>query len=126
MVLLPFFGVIIPCTVPSKTALTGSPLLVAIRTPLLLILMLGSIGEGLVPKRNLTMPLCTGQGNFPLLLVKLAASSFASAFKAKVDSRVLSTLFPEALLDFANIQTTEDISNFNKQYDVNLTLPQGA
>jgi len=32
----------------------------------------------------------------------------------------------QALLDFANIQTTEDISNFNKQYDVNLTLPQGA
>ena len=32
----------------------------------------------------------------------------------------------KALLDFANIQTTEDISNFNKQYDVNLTLPQGA
>ena len=32
----------------------------------------------------------------------------------------------KALLDFANIQTTEDISNFNKLYDVNLTLPQGA
>tara|TARA_R110002020_G_scaffold41895_1_gene123139 strand:+ start:138 stop:1238 length:1101 start_codon:yes stop_codon:yes gene_type:complete len=32
----------------------------------------------------------------------------------------------QALLDFANIQTGEDISLFNKQYDVNLTLPQGA
>ena len=32
----------------------------------------------------------------------------------------------QALLDFANIQTAEDISNFNTQYDVNLTLPQGA
>ena len=32
----------------------------------------------------------------------------------------------KALIDFANIQTTEDISNFNKLYDVNLTLPQGA
>jgi hypothetical protein len=32
----------------------------------------------------------------------------------------------KALLDFANIQTTEDISNFNKLYDVNLALPQGA
>jgi hypothetical protein len=32
----------------------------------------------------------------------------------------------QALLDFANIQTQEDISSFNQQYDVNLTLPQGA
>ena len=88
MVLLPFFGVIIPCTVPSKTALTGSPLLVAIRTPLLLILMLGSIGEGLVPKRNLTMPLCTGHGNFPLLAVKFAASIFCSGVNENVASFV--------------------------------------
>ena len=32
----------------------------------------------------------------------------------------------QALLDFANIQTAEDIASFNQQYDVNLTLPQGA
>ena len=32
----------------------------------------------------------------------------------------------KALLDFANIQTTQDIQSFNQQYDVNLTLPQGA
>ena len=32
----------------------------------------------------------------------------------------------KALLDFANIQTTQDIQAFNQQYDVNLTLPQGA
>ena len=32
----------------------------------------------------------------------------------------------QALLDFANIQTTQDIQVFNQQYDVNLTLPQGA
>ena len=32
----------------------------------------------------------------------------------------------QALLDFANIQTTQDIQDFNQQYDVNLTLPQGA
>jgi len=32
----------------------------------------------------------------------------------------------QALLDFANIQTTEDISTFNQQYDVNLSLPSGA
>jgi hypothetical protein len=32
----------------------------------------------------------------------------------------------QALLDFANIQTTQDIQGFNQQYDVNLTLPQGA
>ena len=32
----------------------------------------------------------------------------------------------QALLDFANIQTGEDVANFNQQYDVNLTLPQGA
>ncbi len=32
----------------------------------------------------------------------------------------------QALVDFANIATTEDIANFNQQYDVNLTLPQGA
>jgi len=32
----------------------------------------------------------------------------------------------QALLDFANIQTPEDIASFNQQYDVNLTLPQGA
>jgi hypothetical protein len=32
----------------------------------------------------------------------------------------------QALLDFANIQTGEDIASFNQQYDVNLTLPQGA
>ena len=32
----------------------------------------------------------------------------------------------QALLDFANIQTPEDIAGFNQQYDVNLTLPTGA
>jgi len=32
----------------------------------------------------------------------------------------------QALLDFANIQTGEDIAAFNQQYDVNLTLPTGA
>ena len=32
----------------------------------------------------------------------------------------------QALLDFANIQTAEDIAGFNQQYNVNLTLPQGA
>ena len=32
----------------------------------------------------------------------------------------------QALLDFANIQTGEDVARFNQQYDVNLTLPQGA
>jgi hypothetical protein len=31
----------------------------------------------------------------------------------------------QALMDFANIQTGEDIAAFNQQYDVNLTLPQG-
>jgi len=30
------------------------------------------------------------------------------------------------LLDFANIQTTEDIASFNQQYDVNLSMPSGA
>ena len=30
------------------------------------------------------------------------------------------------VIDFANIQTPEDIASFNQQYDVNLTLPQGA
>jgi hypothetical protein len=32
----------------------------------------------------------------------------------------------QALIDFANIQTPEDIASFNQQYEVNLTLPQGA
>ena len=32
----------------------------------------------------------------------------------------------QALIDFANIQTGEDVASFNQQYDVNLTLPQGA
>ena len=32
----------------------------------------------------------------------------------------------KALLDFANIQTTEDIASFNQQYDVNLSMPSGA
>ena len=32
----------------------------------------------------------------------------------------------QALMDFANISTTQDINNFNTQYDVNLTLPTGA
>ena len=32
----------------------------------------------------------------------------------------------QALLDFANIQTGEDVSSFNQQYNVNLTLLQGA
>jgi len=32
----------------------------------------------------------------------------------------------QALLDFANISTGEDIASFNQQYDVNLSLPQGA
>ena len=32
----------------------------------------------------------------------------------------------QALLDFANIQTGEDIASFNQQYNVNLSLPQGA
>ena len=32
----------------------------------------------------------------------------------------------QALIDFANIQTGEDVASFNQQYDVNLTLPHGA
>ena len=32
----------------------------------------------------------------------------------------------QALMDFANIQTPEDIASFNQQYEVNLALPQGA
>ena len=32
----------------------------------------------------------------------------------------------QALLDFANIQTSEDIASFNQQYDVNLSMPSGA
>ena len=32
----------------------------------------------------------------------------------------------QALLDFANIQTPEDIASFNQQYEVNLTLPTGS
>ena len=32
----------------------------------------------------------------------------------------------QALLDFANIQTPEDIASFNQQYEVSLTLPTGA
>ena len=32
----------------------------------------------------------------------------------------------QALLDFANIQTGEDVASFNQQYDVNLTLPHGS
>jgi hypothetical protein len=32
----------------------------------------------------------------------------------------------QALLDFANIQTTEDIASFNQQYNVNLSMPSGA
>ena len=32
----------------------------------------------------------------------------------------------QALLDFANIQTGEDVASFNQQYGVNLTLSQGA
>ena len=32
----------------------------------------------------------------------------------------------QALLDFANIQTTDDIASFNQQYDVNLSMPSGA
>ena len=39
---------------------------------------------------------------------------------------MLSANSKQALLDFANIQTGEDVANFNQQYDVNLTLPQGA
>jgi len=31
----------------------------------------------------------------------------------------------QALLDFANIQTPEDIASFNQQYEVSLTLPTG-
>ena len=30
----------------------------------------------------------------------------------------------QALLDFAEIRTQQDVDQFNQQYDVNLTLPQ--
>ena len=33
---------------------------------------------------------------------------------------------PEALEDFATIQTEQDIANFNKKYGVNLVLPAGG
>ena len=78
MVLFPFFGVIIPCTTPSNTARTSSPILVAIRTPLLLIVKDRSIGDGLFPYLNLTTPLATGHGSLPLLEVKFAAKIFCS------------------------------------------------
>ena len=116
MVLFPFLGVIIPWTTPSKTARTGSPLLVAMRTPLLFILMLGSIGDGLVPKRNFTTPLATGQGNFPLLAVKLAANIFCSGV---IENVLLLADFPAFLLDAAmasRINFLISLSNFSEAF----------
>ena len=59
---------------------------------------------------------------------ELSYNELRSRLPKDIDNEIVMLLAnsKQALLDFANIQTQEDIALFNQQYDVNLTLPQGA
>jgi len=58
----------------------------------------------------------------------LSYSELRARLPKDIDNEIVVLLAnsKQALLDFANIQTQQDIASFNQQYDVNLTLPQGA
>ena len=70
-------------TWPSKIERTVELSSVAISTPLLFVVTFGNWGCWCVPKLFITIPFSTGQGNFPLLLLKLAARALSSAVSAK-------------------------------------------
>ena len=84
-------------TLPLKTVLTDSFSLVSIRTPSLFTFTDFTTGCGCVPNFIATTPDFTGQGNFPLFEVKLAASSLASG----VSSNLLVELEPFFLFSAA-------------------------
>ena len=58
----------------------------------------------------------------------LSYSELRARLPKDIDNEIIMLLASskQALLDFANIKTPQDIASFNQQYDVNLTLPQGA
>ena len=58
----------------------------------------------------------------------LSYSELRARLPRDIDNEIVILLAnsKQALLDFANIKTPQDIASFNQQYDVNLTLPQGA
>ena len=58
----------------------------------------------------------------------LSYSELRARLPKDIDDEIIMLLAnsKQALLDFANIKTPQDIASFNQQYDVNLTLPQGA
>ena len=58
----------------------------------------------------------------------LSYSELRARLPKDIDNEIVMLLAnsKQALLDFANIKTPQDIASFNQQYDVNLTLPQGA
>jgi hypothetical protein len=58
----------------------------------------------------------------------LSYSELRARLPKDIDNEIVLLLAnsKQALLDFANIKTPQDIASFNQQYDVNLTLPQGA
>lgn len=65
--------------------------------------MLANWGCLVVPNRFTTTPFSIGQGNFPLLLVKLFAKAFASAVSAKVSLDFLTVVVAPAFLLDARI-----------------------
>src|SRR5690606_39969327 len=88
-------------TCPSKMERTSALSLVAISTPLLLVVTFGNWGCWCVPKLLTTIPFSTGHGSFPLLFVKLAASALSSAVKANssVFAGLVITFFVEGVVE---------------------------
>ena len=76
-------------TVPSKTARIRAPCSVVILTPLLKVSMPLRTGCACTPKRSIIAPRSTGQGSFPLLEVKLSASSCSSGVSANTSLSLL-------------------------------------
>ncbi len=89
----------IPLTVPSNTARTGAPLPDCISIPLFFTMMPLSSLWGCSPKVPVMVPCSTGQGNSPLLPLKLLLSLAASGVRVKTLALV-TFFFPAAVAFF--------------------------
>ena len=93
-------------TSPSKTARTCAFLGALMSIPLLFVKTLSKVGCGFFPNPSVIEPLSTGQGNFPLLALKLSDATFPSAVKTNFEAAVVPD-FGAVVPDFAALRLLE-------------------